>query len=67
MIEISGAGTQIEALVIEPLLEPMLAPLADAMGEFGSLVAEMCATRSPESGSASLRISSIRPRVAMVA
>ena len=43
MIESPGAGAQIEALVIEPLLEPILAPLADAMGEFGSLVAEMCA------------------------
>jgi hypothetical protein len=30
-------------------------------------VAERCRTRRPASGSASLRISSIRPRVAMVA
>jgi hypothetical protein len=43
VIESPNAGAQIEALVIEPLLEPMLAPLADAMGEFGSLVAELCA------------------------
>jgi hypothetical protein len=41
--EIRSGGAQIEALVIEPLLEPVLAPLADAMGEFGALVAEMCA------------------------
>jgi len=43
VIESSKPGAQIEALIVEPLLEPMLAPLADAMGEFGSLVAEMCA------------------------
>ena len=43
MIESAGARAQMEALVVEPLLEPMLAPLADAMGEFGSVVAEMCA------------------------
>ncbi|HET9393846.1 MAG TPA: hypothetical protein VFO29_10060 [Candidatus Rubrimentiphilum sp.] len=43
MIDVPKPGVQLEALIIEPLLEPMLAPLADAMGEFGSLVAEMCA------------------------
>jgi len=43
VIESAGARAQMEALVVEPLLEPMLAPLADAMGEFGSVVAEMCA------------------------
>jgi len=43
VIESPNPAAQIEALLVEPLLEPMLAPLADAMGEFGSLVAEMCA------------------------
>jgi hypothetical protein len=31
------------ALILEPLLEPVLAPLTDAMGEFGEFVAELCA------------------------
>jgi len=33
----------IAALALEPLLEPMLAPLADGTGEFGELVAQLCA------------------------
>ena len=31
------------SLVLEPLVEPLLEPLAGAAGEFGSLVAELCA------------------------
>ena len=43
MIEEVRARAQVNALLLEPLIEPMLAPLSDAMGEFGDLVAEMCA------------------------
>lgn len=34
---------QIAALALEPMLESVLAPLSEAMGEFGDLVAAACA------------------------
>jgi hypothetical protein len=45
VIESSAAQRQIAALAIEPMLESVLAPLAEAMGEFGELVAETCAQK----------------------
>jgi hypothetical protein len=45
VIEGAAAQRQIAALALEPMLESVLAPLADAMGEFGELVAETCAEK----------------------
>ncbi|HEX5274882.1 MAG TPA: hypothetical protein VFW34_06365 [Candidatus Rubrimentiphilum sp.] len=45
MIESSAAQRQVAALSLEPMLEGMLAPLTEAMGEFGEIVAETCAEK----------------------
>jgi len=45
VIEGSLPQRQIAALALEPVLEGVLAPLAEAMGEFGELVAEACAEK----------------------
>jgi len=36
---------RIAALSLEPVIESVLAPLSEAMGEFGELVAESCAEK----------------------
>jgi hypothetical protein len=45
VIEDAAARRQIAALALEPMMESMLAPLAEAMGEFGELVAATCAEK----------------------
>ena len=43
MIESADPQRQIAALALEPMLESVLSPLSEAMGEFGQFVAEACA------------------------
>jgi hypothetical protein len=43
VIESADPQRQIAALALEPMLESVLSPLSEAMGEFGQFVAEACA------------------------